>query len=1193
MILKRLEMQGFKSFSDKTTITFDDGITAIVGPNGSGKSNISDAMRWVLGEVSSKNLRGSKMEDVIFNGSSTRKPSSYAQVSIIFDNQGATLDMPYDEVSLTRRYSRSGDSDYYINQKSVRLRDIHELLMNTGVGREGYSIIGQGKISEILSTRSDERRGIFEEASGIAKFRYKKDESEKKLAAVEDNLIRINDILSEITARVEPLSAEADKAHRYLELYERRKELEIAIWLDKLDEIRAGIERNELDFELVKNNLFVCENDINSSEEKVEQIYAKTQGLILQIEECREKSNELNQLSSALHTKNGVLQNDITHLKAAKAQNNADIQLTNDEYEKIEDDIRTKTTAIDEIYRKYTAALVESADFEGIYDKLGEQLSQLNGMLSSQNSSKNDLYADVNSLNLALTEQNTREQGYEQRRIVLDRQIVVSKERLKSLEDELTVSTEALMAINDEIARVRANHRDIKSQADDASQIIAQTKESAEKLRLQISEIAHRAETIERMDRLFEGYNTSVKAILQAGERGGLKGIRGSISQLITSPGEFSLAIETALGGAVQNIVVETEENARAAIDFLKKSAQGRATFYPLSVIKGNTINERDMAQCEGFVGIASQLVSYSPEYKNIVENQLGRTVVADNLSSATAIARKYSYRYRVVTRDGQIINSGGSYTGGSSGVRSGLLTRKSDVQKLNTNREELQLKLDELNAQFATQTEKLQELTRKQSALSGDFAELDSKRMELSTSIKLCELNKNNESLTLEKGQNEYTAIKRERENYALSLAEIDEQIASRKREIELTESGISEMVSQIDEITAKREAINQKINLHKLLLQQILNEQAIENERLINLQTMYQRIKNENSGRMSANADIDAQVEQIERKIEQNEREIAYLDGEYSSVNKKINEYEFEQRGFEKKSIDLYALIKEKTASKEVLLRDYNKLEMKKQDLTNEHDQIIGRMWDEYELNYSSASQIKVAIPPEMKNQAGKELNVLRDGIKKLGNVNVNAIDEYIAIKERFDFLSEQVSDLETSKEQLHAIIAQLEEQMRVEFASSIEVINANFREVFVELFEGGNAEVVLTDVDNILESGIDIKVQPPGKIIKNLMALSGGEQAFVAIALYLAILKMNPTPFCILDEIDTALDEMNVERLAAYIQHHCSATQYVLITHRRGTMEVANRLYGITMSEPGVSRFLTININEVEKRTGASVH
>ncbi len=1182
MYLKALEMRGFKSFPDKTRMEFGKGITAVVGPNGSGKSNISDAVRWVLGEMSPKSLRGSKMEDVIFSGTAKRSPTGYCEVSLIMDNRGRELSVDTDEVKITRKYFRSGDSEYKINEKASRLKDIYELFLNTGIGREGYSVVGQGKISEVISQKSDERRHIFEEAAGISKFRYRKNDANKKLAETDANLVRVTDIATEIGSRIGTLEKEAENAKKYLVLAERKKELEVSIWFDKITKAALESEKYELKTKEARENYEAKEREIEQSEQRTEIAVQHKQEAVLESERIREELAEKESEKANLESLRSLSKNDIAHHEATR--NSLALQIKEHTEE-----------IIPKLERELSAANKNSLEGMGESEKANSEkevaqvaLENAKAELFEKITAYEEASAKLRACEEKLTNAKISEAAAENaaksesdKRSFIDGEISKAQEEKKQAEILLAAANDRKKKIEAEKSELTAELlQEQKSFDECVLRHDAKLRERNEQNALLASDV-HRKEMLERMDKLLEGYPGSVKAVVNEPS---LRGICGPVSRLITAAEQYVTAVETALGAAVSNIVTEDEQAAKDAIRFLKEQNAGRATFLPLTSIKGNTLSQPGINRENGYIGIGSELVSFEPKYETVAQYLLGRTVVADNIDNASVIAKKYGYKFRIVTLDGQLINAGGSYTGGSAASRSGIMSRSADIEKLDARIEKTKTKIAGLTEEIKAALEEKDEAQSFIEGIKNDLANTDSALYKNEGDIKLYseKIAACNERIENTRAQlDEY------------SDGEISDRIKHLGEERVLAEAEKQACENRLLEAGATREqAENEVENAEKALSEASLAALAKEKDYAAALE------KEENAKSRLSEAQVKLQMlcgedAELERKLSDaqslivgGEEKIAKAEQDIAECKKCLEEKILYTNDLERQLTEIRNHERELMNDKEVFFKELTRCESILENSRNTYDNLTAKLFEEYELTYSEAGAMEL---PEPTPEFNTELASVKAKIRALGSVNVNAVEEYKETKERYDFMTAQINDLEESKKSLESVISRLEKDMKVMFSEAMEKINASFKEVFVELFGGGSAEIVITEPDNILESGIEINIQPPGKMVKSLSLLSGGEQAFTAIALYFAILKVNPAPFYIFDEIEAALDDVNVARFGKYLRRNSKNTQFIVITHRRGTMESADTLYGVTMQEKGVSNFLKVNIEDVEKKTG----
>ena len=1192
MYLKSLELHGFKSFPNRTVLTFERGATVIVGPNGSGKSNISDAMRWVLGELSSRNIRGQRMEDVIFGGTDERRPMGFAEVSVTFDNTDPDnkLDSQYDEVIVTRRYFRTGESEYLINRQPCRLRDIHELFMNTGVGREGYSIIGQGKIAEIISKKSDERRSIFEEAAGISKYRHRKEESERKLKQTQDNLDRVKDILSVLEDRIGPLSKDAEKARKGLEIYEEKKRADVSLWLFDTEKIKVDIDEAERAWKLAAHELEVIDQIMADLDAQENNLYEKVQ-------ENKEFSNNLtnqiiesNQRLSSLDTALRTADSDFAH--SAELIDQCKIRIA--EIDGAISTIQTNKATYDEkksVFEKQLSELMDKrleylSEQQRLSDEIAsikKQLDEALDDLTVEEGTSSDLQVRIGVLKSSRKNDNSKTDD-------IEREI----EQYKSKEAELKAEAE----------RCERSAADFKAKIDEKESLISSANEKIESLsgeKAEITEIYNeyklerdaylqKADLLQRMVDHFEGYQESTKFVMREYKSGNIGGgkIYGPLSTLISVEKAHITAIDTTLGASLQNIVVENEEAAKAAMRALKKANAGRATFYPVSAIRPLTETDeiRAASKLPGYINRADKLVSCDKQYRAIVEWLLLRTVVFDNIDNATEAAKKLNYRVKIVTIDGQVIGTGGSFTGGSAKRDSGILSRLTEISNLKDKAAELDVKIKESEQAIKEISD---ELAREEDAR--DSAEQDKEILYTLARSQFSALD--NANARFEANKNILEKLKGDYENLVGHQSEADQELIKLEGEYKAALERIESLKSyrikrssemgmldeRCDEITSKAnetyisiaevrkdiENVQQMIDDYDLRIRGFESDKAVQNTRISDLTFKRDNIDN-------VKAENKAEYAELQKKIQElmNLRNETDKDGDDFSVElRKVRE-----------SKD------EKNRSRSVVQEATIRAEGKHTSLIEQQDKLGHQLLDEYEINYQQA--VDLQYPPvteENRDEIAAIQTSCKNRLRALGNFNPDSIREYAEVKVQYDELHTQYTDLTSSYDELVGIIARIENEMQTSFVSAFEAINQNFAITFKELFGGGSAELALTDPEDVLTSGIEIKAAPPGKIIKNLALLSGGEQSFVAIALMFAILKVNPTPFCILDEIEAALDEVNVFRFGEYIKRFDDGTQFILITHRRGTMEIGDRLNGVTMPQRGISQAIELNVNEIE--------
>lgn len=1187
MLLKSLELHGFKTFPDRIKLSFDKGITSIVGPNGSGKSNISDAIRWVLGEQSAKTLRCSKMEDVVFNGTDKRKKTGYAEVTLSIDNKDRILPFDGDEVAVTRRYYRSGESEYMINKATVRLRDIHELFMDTGLGRDGYSMIGQGKIDSIVASKSEERREIFEEASGISRYRYRKTEAERKLKSTEENLVRLRDIVGELEDRVGPLKKQSEKAQKFLVLSEEKKGLEIALWLNTLDNSANIIKEQDDKIDIQRAQYENAEQELANISSETESIYLKNGEITSKIDTIRRNISQFESEVSNNNALISVANNDIEHNKETINRLETEIEQLDNSFTEIESQIKEKKENVEKLklnieekQKEYNEVSENLNTISVDASRSGDEIQELNSKLAelsqksanakvvllTSDSSINELNERIESLNSSLSE---KESNLETTSKMLEDYKAQGKDSAEKVE-RLSNSIKGLEL---KINNLKARNENSKGEIDRL------TLDSNEKLR--------RANILEDLEKNLEGFAHSVKTVMNLSRHGKIGGIHGPVSRLIKVPTDYAVAIETALGGAMQNIVTGNEEDAKRAIRTLKENKGGRATFLPIATIKPRYLNENGIDSCFGFVGVASDLCDCKDEYKGILQNLLGKIVIAEELNSAVSIAKKYSYRFKVVTLDGQVVNAGGSLTGGSLNKRTGLLSRASEIEKYRKEAKALADKANELKEQYSNSQ---QEFAKYEADILGTRGDLSTEQQELirlRTEYKACQNEYDSLVSSIDFTKNEIVECENKISNLQKDKETADKEFSAFEEEIANIEKTTSNLTGNRLALTEKREQLSEKLqNIRLEIVTFEKDKEALISEirtSEYNSQHQTERKENLRNQIVSVNSNIDI----INKKIESYTNISNNYQDKIAEFNNAIEKLNGDKEKFEKKSVELRQKEKDLNSTREVSGRELARLEERKINLQKQYDDIIAKLWDEYELTKRQAEEISIEI--ENVSTARKRLNEIKSSIRGLGSVNVSAIEEYKEVSERYEFLGTQVSDVEKSKNEIERLINDLTKQMKDAFIENFHEINKHFGETFKELFGGGTASLELANPDDILNSGIDIIAHPPGKIVVHLEALSGGEKALVAIALYFSIMKVRPAPFCVMDEIEAALDDVNVDRFAQYMRRMTDRTQFITITHRRGTMEESDVLYGVTMQDEGISKLLELRASEVAAKLG----
>ena len=1183
MYLKALEIQGFKSFPDKTVLNFGESITAIVGPNGSGKSNISDAICWVMGEQSARSLRGDKMEDVIFGGTEKRGPVGFAQVTLVLDNSaGMFSSVDSSEVMVTRRYYRSGDSEYYINKQSVRLKDVNELFMDTGLGREGYAIVGQGRIDEILSVRSADRREIFEEAAGISKFRHRKEESERRLQRTQENLVRINDKISELELQVEPLREQAETARRYLLLRDEQRTLEISLWIERLEEIKTAKNRLQAEYAAAKARQAEAQAQQDALYEENDRFSLRMQENDTDQERTRQEADALASQARDKEAEAELLRTNIRHRQNSIAELQEELERQDSRSQDAQAEIAAQKRRLEELDAQTAGleseldALLEKA--RDAAESAGEAGSEISALQAGE-----ALAADaaaksrerLAALDAAREQMTDRQEAVRRELEAVHAQRETARQEVKTarraLEDVQEDAQTAANIIQSHALRMESREKREKDAAD-----------AHMKLTMEQNNLDSRIRMLTEMEKEYEGFSKAVRLVMQASERGALRGVHGPVANLMKTDGRYAVALEIALGAGMQNIVVDREEDAKGAIQFLKQRDGGRATFLPLTAIRGDELREQGVENEPGFVGIASRLVSYDGQYDNIFKNLLGRTVVMEDLDSGIAAARKHQNRFRIVTLDGQLINRGGSMTGGSVSKSVGVLSRANELETLKNRQEELKGHL------AAAQREK-DEAARELSAARYELQIAESQRRAAEDAALKRQGEVKQYEAQLEGIRANEENLEGEKEALAQRLQDQQQQRQAVRKEIEEREAEAASLRESVREKLAGQTDLQEYAN-------RLSADMAQRKERLASLRAQREgraeALERMEQTRRDLAGDREQRLERIsayQSAIDADEAETARKTEAAAALRMQAQERQGALRALQEARLHLE---QERTAmgqrlkeSNDALLeaeREAGRLEQKLGAGDMEEKQILDKLWENYELGHSAAMEQRVEL--ESPAKAVRRVNEIKREISGLGTVNIGAIDEFKRVNERYMYLTGQRDDVEQAKGELEGIIAAITREMTVIFAQQFDMIAASFQETYLQLFGGGHATLELEDREDILNCGIEIKVQPPGKTLKTLSLLSGGEKAFVAIALYFAILKVHPTPFFVMDEVEAALDEPNVVRVANYMRSISDKTQFIVITHRRGTMEAADILYGVTMQEKGVSRMLAINMNDM---------
>ncbi len=1187
MVLKTLEIQGFKSFPDKTALNFGKGITAVVGPNGSGKSNISDAVRWVLGETSSKSLRGSKMEDVIFGGTSARKPLGFAQVQLTLDNSDASLKDKGEIVTVSRRYYRSGESEYKIDGENVRARDIRELFMDTGLGSDGYSMVGQGKIDSIISQKNEDRRELFEEAAGISLFRHKRKDANRRLDQAQENLVRLLDILGELESRVEPLRKQSEKAQKFITLSDEKKTLEIGVWVNKINRFTSELREQEHKIDAANASYDICEKELKDIENEIEEIAQKTVSINTQIEQIRagskayeeealRKDGEASVLQTTLNHNNETierLKNDIGDVDNTNLSIDAQIEEKNEFIAKSEKDIELKKQELKEVTDEMNNLLSSNEEFSKLTVELNQKITALTLKLSD--------------CRVKCSQALTSAEQIKSRQSVVDDSIAQGKKDLEEIEAKKSESEEKLNALQSRIDENNNSMQGYKIKLQTKTDKADKLKAELEKANAEFNQKQQKARMLLDLEKNMEGFSGAVKAVMKQAQSKALSGVHGPLSSLITVDNEYSVAVEVALGAAMQNIVVGNEADAKRAIYYLKNNRVGRATFLPISAIKARNLDEHGLDDNLGFVAIASDLVECKAEYKNIISNLLGRVVIVEDMDCAIGIAKRYSNRFKIVTVDGQVINPGGSMTGGSQSRGAGILSRGNMIDELNAQAKELEKACEDIKTKYKTALEEanfalaelqgaeadLQQAKEEFIRAQGEHKLVSEKYDLLSSQLNILVNEKNNSKSRIEE-------FEKEAKSGEEKIKEIENEIKLNETELEKTSGNASEINAKRDEFRAKSEQINLELvtlakdnESAKLSVEELNFRKNSQSDRVKTIQDEIAQIEDKNKSLLISINEIKAQANDLRVKAEQSNND----------VSEQINQ----RNELEKRTTELRSEEKVKNQDREKLSGSIVRLDERKLAMKKEYDELNDMLFEQYELTKHEAEALNIQI--DDMSEAKRRLHEIKVAIKGLGSINVGAIEEYKEVSERYTFLKEQIGDVEKSKNELLKIIEDLTASMSEKFLSQFNKINEEFKVCFADFFGGGKGELVLEEPDNCLESPIEIRIQPPGKSVQNINLFSGGEKSLAAMALLFSVLKVQPAPFCIYDEVEAALDDVNVERFAKYMRKMTDKTQFISITHRRGTMEEADVLYGVTMQEKGVSKLIELQTAELAAKMG----
>ena len=1189
MYLKSLEVQGFKSFPDKTVIRFGDDITAIVGPNGSGKSNISDAIVWVMGEQSTKTLRGAKMEDVIFGGTQKRAAVGFAEATLTLDNTDRALPYDADEVMVTRRYYRSGDSEYYINRQSARLKDIHEMFMDTGLGREGYSNIGQGRIDEILSLKSADRREIFEEAAGISKYRHRKEETERKLAHTEDNLLRIGDKVSELELQLEPLKHQSEKAKQYLEMKEELQGVEVAVWLDTLEKLSAAAKKAEEDYASANFVLKQAHEDLDKLYAQSEQFGVDLRHRDGELENIRLQVNLLEQTHQQLDGQMAVLQGNIRNneeniqrvedeLRGQEDRSGgitAQLEQTNQRIAQIEIDLAQKRQALALLQQELAAMAANAQGITRQFLELRTTESTLTADIAGRE-------ADMRGLEVSMQENLDRlNQLLGDLQTGTDRQ-EAAKAELQDCQKQLRKAQEDVTAANNTISGYTLRQTTRMKRRDELSQQLRDEK-------AKLDSISAKTAVFRAMERDFESYQKSVRMVMQEAQRGALKNVHGPVSRLIRTEDAYTVAIEIALGGAMQHIVVDTEQDGKAGISYLKRTGGGRATFLPISAVRGKELQEKGLEQCRGCVGIASTLVKTDKPYQGIVDSLLGRTVITQDIDAAIAMAKQYQNRFKIVTLDGQVINPGGSMTGGSVNREAGILSRANELEKLTQQETQLQSKVLSCENELQEAQRQVDQVEFQINAAKDQLREAEDQVLRMEGLLKQHEI-------MLQAVVEAMAAANREKDVLETRQRNDRERFVTQQAKLQVLSTQLAQTRAQIATLEGSQEEaskvmndVTEKMTMLKTDEAALAAERTTAENHISDLQSLRHDMEGDRDRKLTLieafreeNRQYDAQIGELLAKQESNDAQTDRMRKGMETALAQRAEAEASKTRSEREAQEKSKLILD-------MEREAARLENKKNSADMEEKQIVDKLWDFYELTPGTAVEKRGEI--ESVAAGNRRIAELKRKIAALGTPNLGAIEEYARVNERYSYLVEQRDDVLVSKRELESIIRNITQEMTTIFVTEFQKINHHFGIVFEEMFGGGKGQLLLENPEEPLTCGIEIRVQPPGKQVKTITLLSGGEKAFVATALYFAILKVRPTPFCLLDEIDAALDDRNVERFATYLRGLSETTQFIVITHRRGTMEASDVLYGVTMQEQGISKLLRLDLNQMEQQLNIS--
>lgn len=1180
MYLKRLELQGFKSFADKTVLEFRPGITSVIGPNGSGKSNISDSIRWILGEQSMKSLRGNKSLDIIFAGTQNRKSLGFAEGSLVFDNTDGALPIEYTEVTVTRKIYRTGETGYYINKVPCRLKDVLELFMDTGIGKDGYSIIGQGKIDEILSNKSEDRRNIFEEAAGIVKYRTRKQEAEKKLERTKLNLLRINDILSEIETNIEPLKISSEKAKKYLNLREELKNIEIGLFIYNIEKYKQSLEEIVKDEEIYNNQCEEEQKNLDRIKALKEELKNNINNITTQIEEMSNLGFESQKEIEMLNSDINVAKTRITNNNENTQRYTKEIEETTEKLKELQEEIEQKQQKKDSLKQnkeKYEKELKEKEEeLQKITEKLSSkelEIEEHKQKVEENTDKKYELQSQINT-------QNVNYDNYEKREKQIQNEIMTNISELDNIRFNKEEISKEFYEIESKRNKIVKNLEEINSKKEEADKKIKLYDSNIQAYQSEMRIKESRLKFLIETEKEKEGYVKSVKNLLldceKVKELG--KGMNGVLANIIEVPEQYQTAIEMCLGMSLQNIVTDTEEDAKRLVEHLRKNNLGRASFLPISSVHGKKL-DKIKGNNQGVIGIASDLIKYNKKYEQIITNLLGRTVIVDNMENAIKVAKQNGYTFRIITIEGDVINPSGAITGGSVAKKTvNILGRGREIEKLQKDIQNLKNKIEKQENEKEEYQNSIENIFEEVTLLEKELQEIDITYATEKQKVLSIDENIEKVEKRINKLKEEKETIKQEKETSIKIKEETQKEIETLTEETEKLTSIIQEFANINKDNQKYVDDLNFDITNLKISVSSF-------DESETSLQELQERILQDIENSKQSIKNKESQIEEIkqdnfnlEKSIEEIKQKIESIKEDVKNSGSKIEELKQERIAKNEKLAKQEDKINEKFKIIEDLKAQIVKIDVRKTKTEEDINSIINKMWEEYELTPNNVQEYK---KPDNVQLTQKKVNELRKELRELGSVNVDSIEEYKNLKERYDFMCEQRVDLEDTMAKLRKIITDMTQTMKEQFKTQFALINKNFAEVFKELFGGGNASLKLEDENNILECGIDINVQPPGKKLQNMMLLSGGEKAFTAIALLFAILKINPAPFCVLDEIEAALDDVNVYRFADYLKKFSQNTQFLVITHRKGTMEAADTVYGVTMEENGISKLLSMKL------------